>query len=132
MRVRVLVFGLSFFGLAVALAVQPYLASGHTPDLSRPCTVTGTAGPDLLQGTAGNDVICGLGGNDTMGGNSGNDILRGGPGNDRMQGDSGADVLQGGPGDDWLWGRDGRHGRGYDRYRYDQSIDRLVAVEAKM
>ena len=54
-----------------------------------------------------------------------------------MQGDSGIDVLQGGAGDDWLWARDGRHdhvngGKGYDRYRYDQSIESLLAVEAKM
>ena len=38
---------------------------------------------------------------------------------------------------DWLWARDGTHdhvygGPGYDRYRYDQSIDRLQGVEAKM
>ena len=111
--------------------------SGHRPNLSRPCTITGTAGPDLLKGTTGNDVVCGLGGNDTIGGNSGNDVLRGGPGDDRIQGDSGIDVLQGGLGADWLWARDGRHdhvngGKGYDRYRYDQSIDGLLGVEAKM
>ena len=45
MRVRVLVLGLAFFGFAVALAVQPYVASGHTPNLKRACTVTGTSGP---------------------------------------------------------------------------------------
>jgi hypothetical protein len=67
-RVRVLVLGLAFFGFAVALAVQPYVASGHSPRLSKPCTVVGTNGPDLLQGTAGPDVICGLGGSDTIGG----------------------------------------------------------------
>ena len=88
--------GLAFFGFAVALAVQPYVAAGHTPNLNKHCTITGTSGPDLLQGTAGADVICGLGGADTIGGNSGNDIIRGGPGNDRIQGDSGIDVLQGG------------------------------------
>ena len=98
MRVRVLVLGLAFFGFAVALAVQPYVASGHNPRLNKPCTVVGTSGPDLLQGTAGPDVICGLGGSDTIGGNSGNDIIRGGAGNDRIQGDSGTDVLQGGAG----------------------------------
>jgi Ca2+-binding RTX toxin-like protein len=137
MRVRVLVLGLAFFGFAVALAVQPYIASGHNPSLNKPCTVTGTNGADLLQGTPGPDVICGLGGNDTIGGNSGSDIIRGGAGSDRLQGDLGNDVLLGGAGNDWLWARDGVHdhvngGNGYDRYRYDQSIDKLKNVEAKM
>jgi Ca2+-binding RTX toxin-like protein len=98
MRVRVLVLGLAFFGFAVALAVQPYVASGHSPNLHKPCTVKGTPGADLLQGTSGPDVICGYGGNDTIGGSSGSDIVRGGPGSDRIQGDSGADVLLGGSG----------------------------------
>jgi Ca2+-binding RTX toxin-like protein len=137
MRVRVLVLGLAFFGIAVALAVQPYVASGHTPKLNKPCTIKGTSGPDLLQGTSGNDVICGYGGDDTIGGNNGNDILRGGKGADRLQGDVGRDVLMGGGGSDWLWARDGLHdhvkgGGGYDRYRYDQSIDSLHSVEVKM
>jgi Ca2+-binding RTX toxin-like protein len=137
MRVRVLVLGLAFFGCAIALAVQPYLAHGHNPRLNKPCTIVGTSGPDLLQGTPDHDVICGRGGDDTIGGNSGNDIIRGGGGDDRIQGDSGADVLQGKGGDDWLWARDGQHdhvkgGRGFDRYRYDQSIDRLSGVEALM
>ena len=48
-----------------------------------------------------------------------------------------ANLEIGGYGDDWLWARDGQHdhvngGRGYDRYRYDQSIDVKIAVEAKM
>jgi Ca2+-binding RTX toxin-like protein len=108
MRARVLVLGLAFLGFAVAFAVQPYVASGHSPNLRKPCTVKGTPGADLLQGTSGPDVICGYGGDDTIGGNSGNDIVRGGPGSDRVQGDSGADVLQGGSGSDWIWARDGR------------------------
>jgi len=137
MRVRVLVLGLAFFGFAVALAVQPYLASGHNPNLKKPCTIVGTSGPDLLGGTSGNDVICGRGGADTIGGNSGSDIIRGGGGSDRIQGDSGADVLQGDSGDDWLWARDGRHdhvkgGRGYDRYRVDGTLDKKTSVEAPM
>ena len=69
MRVRVLVLGLAFFGCAIALAVQPYLAHGHNPNLNRPCTIVGTSGPDLLQGTPGKVVICGRGGDDTIGAN---------------------------------------------------------------
>ena len=137
MRIRVLVLGFALFAVAIAVAVQPYVASGHSPNLSKPCTITGTAGNDLLQGTSGADVICGLAGNDTIGANAGNDIIRAGPGADRIQGDSGVDVLQGGDGNDWLWARDGQHdhvngGRGYDRYRFDQSLDRKLGVEAKM
>jgi Ca2+-binding RTX toxin-like protein len=136
-RLRVLVLGLSFFVVATALAVQPHLAAGHSPNLSKPCTIVGTSGDDLLAGTAGPDVICGRGGDDTIGGGPGADIIRGGAGNDRLQGDGGRDVLQGGAGSDWLWGRDGRHdhldgGRGYDRYRWDTSIDKRVSVEAEM
>jgi Ca2+-binding RTX toxin-like protein len=137
MRVRVLVLGLAFFGCAIMVAVQPYLASAHSPKLSKPCTIVGTPGPDLLAGTEENDVICGKGGDDTIGGSGGNDIIRGGGGDDRIQGDSGRDVLMGQGGSDWLWARDGKHdhvkgGRGFDYYRYDQSIDRLSGVEAKM
>lgn len=137
MRLRVLVLGLAFFLTAVGVAVAPHVAAGHTPDLSKPCTIVGTQGADLLAGTAGPDVICGLGGNDVIAGNGGNDILRGGLGSDRIQGDGGQDVLQGGGGNDWLWARDGLHdhvngGGGYDRYRADKSLDKKLAVEAVM
>lgn len=136
-RLRVLVLGLSFFTVAIALAVQPHLAAGHSPDLSKRCTIVGTKGADVLSGTQGRDVICGRGGNDTISGSGGADIIRGGRGADLLQGDGGRDVLQGGRGNDWLWARDGVHdhvngGRGYDRYRPDQSIDRMVALEAEM
>jgi Ca2+-binding RTX toxin-like protein len=136
-RLRVLVLGLSFFAGAVAVAVEPYVAAGHTPNLNRPCTIVGTSGADMLGGTPASDVICGLGGNDTIGGGNGNDIIRAGPGSDRIQGDAGKDVLQGGDGNDWIWARDGTHdhvngGRGYDRYRVDGTLDRKVHVEAMM
>jgi len=137
MRLRVLVLGLAFFAVAIVAAVQPYVAAGHSPDLSKPCTIVGTGGDDLLAGTPAADVICGLGGNDVIGANGGNDIVRAGPGSDRIQGDGGKDVLQGGDGNDWIWARDGQHdhvngGRGYDRYRVDRSLDVKRAVEAVM
>jgi Ca2+-binding RTX toxin-like protein len=122
-RLRVLVLGLSFFAVAVAVAVEPYVAAGHTPNLNRPCTIVGTSGADMLGGT--------------IGGGNGNDIIRAGPGSDRIQGDAGKDVLQGGDGNDWIWARDGTHdhvngGRGYDHYRADQSIDKKLYVEVVM
>jgi hypothetical protein len=84
---------------------------GHaTPQSVAPCTITGTAGTDILVGTKGRDVICGLGGNDVLDGNAGNDILRGGLGNDLLNGGNGNDVLAGGPGADKLQGD-----RGSDR-----------------
>jgi len=137
MRLRVLIGGLSFFAVSIALAALPLIAQGHSVDTSKPCTIRGTSGDDLLGGTSGPDVICGFGGRDTIGGNSGNDILRGGPGNDRLQGDAGKDVIMGQGGADWIWARDGVHdhvygGKGYDHYRADQSIDLLTSAEAKM
>lgn len=77
-RLRVLVLGLSFFGVAIAVAVQPHLAAGHSPDLSRRCTITGTSGADLLTGTQGPDVICG--GRDGL-----HDHLNGGSDHDRYR-----------------------------------------------
>jgi Ca2+-binding RTX toxin-like protein len=137
MRLRVLVGGLAFFAVAVALATAPLVAQGHSVNVWKPCTIVGTAGDDLLGGTSGPDVICGRGGNDTIGGNGGNDIIRAGPGSDRIQGDAGKDVLMGQGGNDWLWGRDGVHdhvngGKGYDRYRADRSLDRVRYCEAVM
>jgi hypothetical protein len=73
------------------------------------CTITGTAGPDVLRGSSRNDVICGLGGDDVLigrggrdrlVGGSGNDVLRGGPGDDTLVGDDGTDRASGGPGTD--------------------------------
>lgn len=46
-------------------------------ELEPQCTITGTAGNDVLEGTPGDDVICGGGGNDIIKGLRGNDILRG-------------------------------------------------------
>ncbi|HVK27143.1 MAG TPA: Ig-like domain-containing protein [Nocardioides sp.] len=80
------------------------------------CTITGTAGSDVLTGTAHADVICGLGGNDRIAGRGGNDVLRGGPGNDvldggdgadRIYGGTGVDRMAGGAGADWIRGRSG-------------------------
>lgn len=134
---RVLIGGLGCFAAATLAAVAPYMAQGHTVDVSKPCTITGTAADDLLAGTPGPDVICGRGGHDTIGGNGGSDIIRGGPGDDRLQGDGGKDVVMGHAGDDVIWTRDGQHdhllgGKGYDRYRADRKLDRRRGVEAVM
>ena len=105
--------------------------AGHaTPNVTAPCTITGTPGADLLFGTKGRDVICGLGGNDVLDGNGGNDILKGGDGDDLLNGGNGNDVLYGGAGNDKLQGDHGRDvvkgGAGNDMiFAWDGFADRL-------
>jgi hypothetical protein len=105
------------------------------------CTITGTAGNDVLKGTKGNDVICGLGGNDVITGDGGNDVLLGGAGtdvldggagDDTIDGGAGSDVIRGAGGDDTLDGGDGLDvidgGAGRDGWRKgDQAL--AVSVE---
>jgi predicted outer membrane repeat protein len=80
---------------------------------SRPGSLVGTAGDDVIVGTAGADVIRGMGGKDLIcagkgrdgvSGASGNDTLRGEGGNDTLRGQGGRDRLVGGPGRDRLLG----------------------------
>jgi len=71
------------------------------------CTITGTAGNDILNGTNGNDVLCGLGGNDILNGGDGNDTLNAGPGNDIANGGNGNDTLTDTSGTDILNGSNG-------------------------
>jgi Ca2+-binding RTX toxin-like protein len=96
---------------------------GGTPP--GPCTISGTAGADILIGTAGFDLICGFGGNDIIRGRGGDDILRAGAGNDRVRGGFGNDLLRGGPGNDRLNG-----GAGYDTCKGGQGSDTLRNCEA--
>jgi Ca2+-binding RTX toxin-like protein len=95
------------------------------------CTITGTAGDDVLVGTAGADVICGLGGNDIIDGDGGDDLLYGGDGDDVLFGGAGRDELHGGPGDDELvggLGSDVMHGDGGgDTVSYDTSVRQVAA-----
>ena len=77
------------------------LAMTHAASAGAPvCTISGTAGNDLIIGNPGNDVICGLGGNDTIYGMGGNDMLIGGDGNDILIGGAGNDSIDGGAGTD--------------------------------
>ncbi len=93
------------------------------------CTVTGSAGDDVLIGTAGDDVLCGRGGDDRLLGRGGDDILRGGRGGDRLRGGFGADRLRGGRGPDRLYGGYGPDrlygGYGDDVLRGGPGPDRL-------
>ena len=93
------------------------------------CTVTGSAGDDVLIGTAGDDVLCGRGGDDRLLGRGGDDLLRGGRGGDRLRGGWGADRLRGGRGPDRLYGGYGPDrlygGYGDDVLRGGPGPDRL-------
>jgi Tol biopolymer transport system component len=84
------------------------------------CTITGTAGPDVLTGTPAADVICARGGRD---------IVRGRGGADRLYTGSGDDVADGGPGRDHAFGGNGRDrmrgGKGRDRLHGGRGNDRL-------
>ena len=93
------------------------------------CTITGSAGDDVLIGTAGDDVLCGMGGHDRLLGRGGDDRLRGGLGYDRLRGGRGADRLRGGRGADRLFGGRGPDllfgGPGDDLLRGGAGPDRL-------
>ena len=82
---------------AAAAAFVALLAAAGAVASSRAvppgCTITGTAGADMLTGTPGRDVICGLGGKDILLGNGGDDRLLGGDGVDVLDGGAGADAL---------------------------------------
>jgi Ca2+-binding RTX toxin-like protein len=132
MKVRFLLSGLAFFGVAFVLAALPVLAEGGT---APPCTITGANGGDLLIGTAGADVICGYGGSDIITAKGGNDIVRGGGGPDQIYGDGGSDHLYGGAGNDKLYARDAVKdwvygGRGSDYARDDDPEDVLRSIES--
>lgn len=104
--------GVPILSRLILLLLPVILMASHsmaTADPSPACTMTGTAGPDVLVGTARADVICGLAGRDTLRGNggadllfgdSGDDILRAGSGDDQLVGGAGRDSFSGGPGVD--------------------------------
>jgi hypothetical protein len=87
-------------GGTLHLQVEPTCAS-------RPATLIGTEGNDLLEGGEDVDYIVGLGGDDTIRGSGRNDRLCGGDGDDLLQGGDGDDSLLGGNGDDTLEGEAG-------------------------
>jgi dipeptidyl aminopeptidase/acylaminoacyl peptidase len=118
------------------------------------CTITGTAGNDVLTGTSGKDVICALqgddvisggGGNDVVYGDAGDDVISGGAGNDTLIGGTGSDLITGGSGHDRISGGRGADtlaardhqrdvvdgGPGRDRARWDQRLDRVTSVELR-
>jgi Ca2+-binding RTX toxin-like protein len=98
---------------------------GGTPPPTVDCTITGTAGADLLVGTAGNDVICAKAGDDIVRARGGADVVRAGAGDDRVRGNFGNDYLAGNAGNDRL-----RGGPGFDTCRGGRGVDILRSCEA--
>ena len=105
------------------------------PDGTRyECTVTGTAGDDVLEGTRLDDVLCGLGGDDVIAGARGSDVVLAGAGDDVLIGGPGEDRLYGGSGEDRLQARDGSRdlldgGPGRDRAEAGR-LDRSARTES--
>jgi Ca2+-binding RTX toxin-like protein len=75
---------------------RPGTTDGVMTILSSPCSISGTAGADVLTGTAADDIICGLAGNDTITPSGGNDTYYGGLGNDTLIPGDGNDKVYGG------------------------------------
>lgn len=114
--------------LAIVLLAASATASGEA---ARRCTITGTAGPDVLAGTPRQDVICGLGGGDVIRAGAGNDLVYGGTGDDVVYGGGGKDVVFGGSGSDTFFTVDGARdfldgGPDRDRARIDRDKARSV------
>ncbi|MDF2563256.1 MAG: hypothetical protein K0R99_4702 [Microbacterium sp.] len=94
--------------LAVAV-VASVISAGFTipAAAAERCTITGTAGDEILRGTDGDDVICGDYGRDTIFAGGGNDVVWGGDGDDVIHGDGGDDVLHGENGADSVYAGEG-------------------------
>ncbi|MGI9659820.1 MAG: DPP IV N-terminal domain-containing protein [Gaiellaceae bacterium] len=95
------------------------------------------AGDDLVIGGRGRDRILGQGGEDTLRGNAGRDLIKGGAGDDELVGGKGRDRMFGQRGDDTFFAaRGGRDvvkgGKGFDEAKYDDAIDRIRSIEAKV
>jgi Ca2+-binding RTX toxin-like protein len=120
--------------IVVAAAVTPPPPPPPAPT-GRGCTITGTAGNDVLRGNANRNVICGLGGNDVIYGLGGNDVLYGDGGNDTIYGGNRGDRLVGGAGDDRLYGQRGDDllygGAGHDRLEGGAGFDGFFARDRR-
>lgn len=89
------------FGATALVNLNPLAAQADV------CTITGTAGDDILTGTEGDDIICGKSGNDTINGLGGNDTIYGGNGKDVIDGGLGDDIIEGDNDNDEINGSDG-------------------------
>ncbi len=123
--------------IIVAAFVMQVLASPALAVSSKTseCTITGTAGADILTGTDRNDVICGLGGNDLIQGGSGNDLIYAGAGNDKILGGDGNDTIFGQGQGDFVSGQAGNDkldgGDGNDMLSGGAGRDTLIVNQGR-
>jgi Ca2+-binding RTX toxin-like protein len=94
-------------------AIQVRTRGGHdivvtTSNVTKPMTIDGGSGNDLLTGGSGLNVIVGEAGHDVIFGGAASDTILAGSGNDDLFGLGGNDVLVGGDGNDMLDGGLGR------------------------
>jgi VCBS repeat-containing protein len=80
----------------------------NSTNITKPMTIDGGAGNDILNGGSARNIIIGDAGNDILNSGSGDDVLLGGAGNDTLNGAGGNDVVSGGDGNDILNGDSGR------------------------
>jgi Ca2+-binding RTX toxin-like protein len=73
--------------------------------VTRPATVTGGDGIDVITAGGGNSVLLGQNGNDVLLGGAGDDVIVGGDDADFLSGGNGRDVMIGGLGADFLSGQ---------------------------
>ena len=74
------------------------------PSLTKPATINGDDGSDMIFGAAGNDILRGGDGSDFIYGRGGDDFIYGDAGKDYLFGEAGKDVIIGGLDDDWISG----------------------------
>ena len=105
----------SLVGLAASLALaasavaetchgEKVTISFRDPGVGK--TITGTAGPDVIQGGPQRETILGLGGDDVICAGDGDDTLVGGPGRDELDGQDGNDKFSSTPKDGSLLAED--------------------------
>ena len=93
------------------------------------CTITGTAGVELIEGTSGNDVICVPDRDDhrafhIIDAKGGDDTILGGAGVEWVYGGDGADTIYGNGGDDRIVA-----GAGIDTIRGGPGVDEVLSVD---
>jgi Ca2+-binding RTX toxin-like protein len=99
------------FAAAQVARVQADMGAGNDTvnlaGLTRPTSIIGAKGNDLLIGGDGNDLLSGGAGNDTLEGGDGSDVLTGLDGDDSILGGNGDDIIALGLGNDFANGGDG-------------------------
>ncbi|WP_254509452.1 beta strand repeat-containing protein [Anatilimnocola floriformis] len=101
------------------------------PLITKPATINGDDGNDIIMSGGGNDVLHGGAGNDFIFARGGNDFVYGDAGVDYLYGEAGNDVILGGAGNDWISGGEGADilngGEGLDTIFGDGGDDLIIS-----